>query len=225
MIKAVIFDLDGVIIDSKKHHFAAWKMFWAKRGVKHTKQDFLKHEGLPSSGVLIAMQGELGKRISRSEAKMLAKEKGGYYRQVAKGRLKPGKGARKLLSALRKAGIKTAIATACSKTNMDFAMRQINLGKYFGALLCSSDVKHGKPSPDVFLKAAMKLGVKPQSCAAIEDSNHGIAAAKRAGMKCIAVATTHKAENLKGADLVMKNLTRITLPVIERFEVIRRLEK
>lgn len=207
MIQAVIFDLDGVLIDSKKLHYLAWKKFWAKRGITHTWKDFMKFFGMDNKNIFPLIY----KNLSARKIDALGEEKERYYRQIAKGVLHPTNGTVALLESLKKSRYGIAIATSTPKSNISFVLKQTGLKKYFSAVICASDVKRGKPHPEIFLKAAKALGAKPQDCIVIEDSVHGIEAAKAAGMKCIALTTTHKPSELTKADMVVKDLSRLSV--------------
>lgn len=212
MIKAVIFDLDGVIIDTKELHYLAWKKFWAKRGIEHTYDDFIKKFGIPNQDIF----KELYENMGVDELNDLCEEKEVYFRELSEGKLMPMKGAAGLIKSLKKEGYKIALGTSCQKSNIEFIMKQIGLKAYFDVIVCAADIKSGKPNPEIFLKAAEMLNVKPLECVVIEDSLHGIEAAIRAGMKCIAVATTHSENELKNAFLVRQDLSKLSLADIKR---------
>ncbi len=211
MIKAIIFDMDGVIVDTKMLHFLAWEKFWGKKGIKHTFDDFMKNFGKDNKVIF----SEMYNGISEEEIEVLSREKESYYKEFAKGKIKPSPGAVELIRNLRRNNYPIALATSSPRHAVEFVIGQIKLEKYFDAIVTSSEVKFGKPEPEIFLKAAEKLAVKPEECVVIEDSLHGIEAARRAGMKCIAVATTHKEEELKHADLIRKDLSKVTVEDIK----------
>jgi beta-phosphoglucomutase-like phosphatase (HAD superfamily) len=102
------------------------------------------------------------------------------------------------------------MATSSTKSNISFIMQEAILKGYFDAVVCGSDVIRGKPSPDIFLKAAKKIKTAPRSCVVIEDSNHGLLAASRAGMKSIGVATSMKSSSLKHTNNIVKKTGEIT---------------
>ncbi len=207
MIKGVIFDCDGVLIDSKMLHFEAWKKFWAKRGIEHSYDDFKKNFGRSNFDIF----GQLYKEASEEEIKRLSDEKEEFYREIAAKNLKPVKGTVNLLKSLRQNGFKMAVATSAPGNLLNFIMDQLGIEEYFSAIVTASDVKHSKPDPEIFLNAAEKLGLKPNECIVIEDAIHGIEAAKKAGMMCIAVETSHFASELRKADLIRKDLSEVSI--------------
>ncbi|MCX7643542.1 MAG: HAD family phosphatase, partial [Armatimonadetes bacterium] len=133
-------------------------------------------------------------------------------REVARGRLVPLPGAMELIRGLKELGFKLVIASSTPKINIAFAIEQLNLGELFDAFVGAEDVRQGKPDPEVFLAAARKVGVPPERCVVFEDAVAGVIAAKRGGMKCVAVTTTNPRKSLQeaGADLVVDSLNELT---------------
>ena len=207
---AVLFDLDGVLIDSKEFHYKAWKKFWDRRGIKHTKKDFMKSFGMPNTEIFKEYFG----KINEEAIHKMSEEKEESYRQAAKGKLKVYPGSRKLLISLRKSHFKVALATSSPKSNIPFIMKETKFKGLFHAIINGSDIKKGKPNPEIFLKAAKKLKVMPKHCLVVEDSNHGLLAAKQARMRSIGVATSMKKSKIKYANLVIKDVSKISVSVI-----------
>lgn len=133
------------------------------------------------------------------------------YREIAAGRLTPLPGAMELICGLKEMGFKLAIASSTPKINIAFAIEQLKMGDLFDDFVGAEDVKHGKPDPEVFLKAAQKVGVMPKNCVVFEDAVAGVVAAKKGMMKCVAVTTTNSRLALQkaGADLVVDSLAEI----------------
>ncbi len=205
--KAVIFDLDGVIIDTKMLHYKAWKQFFNERGTAHSFAEFKRHFGKTNQLVF----EKLIPGLNQKQIAKLSSHKEALYRQLAIGSLKPTKGTVKLMKQLKKEGYKIALGTSAPAQNIQFTMDQIGIEKYFDAVVNGSDVKKGKPHPDIFLLCSKKINVAPENCTVIEDSKPGVEAAKRAGMKCIAVETTHTKKELSQADMTLKDMTKITI--------------
>ena len=139
----------------------------------------------------------------------LIKTKESIFRQMVSQDIKPLPGAIDLIIELKKRKISMAIASSAPLANIKCILNTLGIRQYFRAIIGEEDVTRGKPDPEVFLKAAEKLGVMPQKCVVVEDALQGIRAAKRAGMACIAVAGTYPAEALKEAELVISSLTDI----------------
>jgi HAD superfamily hydrolase (TIGR01509 family) len=142
-----------------------------------------------------------------------SERKEALYRQLAAGKLTPLKGAKELVRALKGAGFRLAIASSTPRQNIAFALEQIGMADVFDALVGAEDVTKGKPDPEVFLTAAKRLGVPPERCIVFEDAIAGVIAAKRGGMKCVAVTTTNPRDALveAGADLVVDSLSELSL--------------
>lgn len=215
MIKAVIFDMDGVLVDSERIHYLAYNKLLRKHGKEISKEYFKrKLFGVPAKQNFIKIFSEQGENIDETKSDELAKEKDKYYREISQSELTSFDGATELLKLLRKNGLKTALATSASKENVEMVIKKFGWENYFDAVVTADDVKKGKPDPEIFLKAGKFLGVNSQECIVIEDSKHGIEAAKKAGMKCIAVTTTHKKAELNAADLAIDSVKEIRIEKI-----------
>ena len=207
-IRAVIWDMDGVIADSGPYHLVAWQETLGKRGVKLTADDFRHSFGLRNDNII---RNILGKDISQGEVDAIATEKEAAFRRLAGGRIKALPGAFDLLKLLKDSGFGLAIASSTPAENIDMVTATLGIADYFQAIVTGHDVTEGKPHPQVFLLAARRLGVKPENCLVIEDAVAGVTAAKRAGMACLAVVNTHPRQNLSRADLVVASLEEVTL--------------
>lgn len=211
-IKAVIWDMDGVIADSGPYHLAAWQEILGKRGVKFTAGDFKHSFGLRNDNII---RNTLGK-ISQAEVDAIAREKEATFRRLAGRKIKPLPGALELLRTLKKEGFRMAIASSTSSENIELVTDTLGTADCFQAVVTGHDVTEGKPNPQVFLLAARRLGVEPTNCLVIEDAVVGVTAAKRAGMYCLAVTNTHPRQKLKEADLIVDSLEKVTIDDIKR---------
>jgi beta-phosphoglucomutase family hydrolase len=211
-IRAVIWDMDGVIADSGPYHLAAWQEIFGRRGVKFTAGDFQHSFGLRNDNII---RNTLGKEITQDEVETIAVEKEETFRRLAGGRIKPLPGALRLLKLLKKEGFRMAIASSTPAENIELVTGSLGIADYFRVIVNGHDVTEGKPDPRVFLLAAQRLGVKPEHCLVIEDAMAGVAAAKKAGMACLAVTNTHSRQKLKEADLIVDTLEKVTLKDIE----------
>lgn len=182
--KALIFDMDGTLVDNMPFHLRTW-VEWARgEGVD-----------LPEPELLSKTHGTIGEVVRRlfphvtSEAEVheLGEKKEAYYREAYRPHLKLIPGVAEFLEEARRKGIPMAVATAGDWTNVRFTLDGTEIRHYFPVIIAGEDVKHGKPHPEVFLKAAARLEVEPEDCLVFEDSPAGTEAARRAGMKAIVV--------------------------------------
>jgi len=211
--KAVIWDMDGVIADTGPYHLSAWQEVFRKRGIKFTEEDFKRNFGQKNDTIIRAA---LGEEISQSEIDSVAKEKEETFRSLAGQKIKPFPGAVELLQSLMKHGFKMAIASSTPIENIRLITGSFGIDNCFQSIVTGQDVTEGKPSPQSFLLAAQRLGVEPKNCIVIEDAVAGVAAAKRAGMRCLAITNTHPRQSLKQADLIVDTLEAVTVNDLEK---------
>jgi len=200
---AVLFDLDGVIVDSRPHHLTAWHRLAGEHRLEHAPDYFTQTFGLRNDAIL----GGLVPGITPGELARLADEKEALFRQAARGRVEALPGVRELLVALDSESIPRAIVTSTPRANLDLILDSLELAGRFQALVAEEDASKGKPDPEGFLVAAERLGIEAPRCVVIEDAPAGLRAAKSAGMRAIGVTTTHPAPDLADADLVVESLT------------------
>lgn len=212
-LEAVIWDMDGVIADTGRYHFQAWQdVFW-KRGIEFTIDEFNNHFGQRNDTIIqYAFKGN----ISPEELDKVAQKKEANYRERVTANVKALPGAVRLIKSLRQCGIKMAIASSAPPENIRLILGKLRIEKYFNAIVWGREVTEGKPSPQAFLLAAKKLNVVPESCVVIEDAMAGVAAAKRAGMKCVAVTNTSPGEKLSEADIVIDSLEKVNVERLAR---------
>ena len=210
-IRAVIFDLDGTLIDNNSFHLISWKRYLKNMGREISEEEYKMHiNGRTNKD---AVEYIYGRKMKEEEAMVYALEKEEIYRKLYKPLIKPVAGLLQFLHELEKRGIPMAIATSGIQVNIDFMFDNIPIKKYFSVVVNSSHIKHGKPDPEIYLKAASMLDVPPKRCLVFEDSVVGIQAARAAHMKVFAIATTHSKEELATADMVIENFN------IENFKV------
>lgn len=198
--KAVLFDLDGVIVDSRPHHLSAWHELARRHELRHDADYFTKTFGLRNDAIL----GGLG--VAPDAVARLAAEKEQLFRKAARGRVEALAGVRELLDALDNAAVPRAVVTSAPRENLDLILESLGIAGRFQALVAEEDASKGKPDPEGFLVAARRLGVEPAGCVVIEDAPAGLRAAKAAGMRAIGVTTTHPAADLGDADIVVESL-------------------
>jgi len=202
MIKAVIFDLDGVIVSTDDCHYEAWKKMADEEGIYFDKTINNRLRGVSRMESLEIVLERAEKEYSEEEKVQLAERKNGYYKEFIT-KLTPNDilpGAMENLEELRKNGIKIAIGS--SSKNTPIILKQIGLENYFDAVSDGNNIKNSKPDPEVFLKAADMLGISYGECMIVEDADAGIEAGKRAGMKTLSV------HGAKGADVEIDDLEK-----------------
>jgi len=207
-----IFDWDGVIIDSSAHHEESWERL-AREIAKplpagHFKRGFgMKNEFIIPQ--LLAWSSDL------DEIRRLSLRKESLYREVVKERgLAPLPGVTTWLRKLADANIPCVVGSSTHRENIELALEAIHLREFFTAIVSAEDVSHGKPDPEVFLKAAQKIDRPPERCVVFEDAHVGIQAARNAGMRVIAVATTNPLSDLTNADLAVERLDQLDIEKI-----------
>ncbi|MEI9921747.1 MAG: beta-phosphoglucomutase [Bacteroidota bacterium] len=199
MIKACIFDLDGVIVDTAHYHFLAWKRLGKELGVDVTEKDNEKLKGVSrmQSLQIILDMGKVGIAKERKEA--LADRKNEWFVEYVEA-MKPDEifpGVKQLISAMRKKGIKIALAS--SSKNAPRVVELLGIQSLFDVIVDGSMIIDTKPDPEIFLLTAQKLNIAPKDCVVFEDAEAGVEAATRAGMKCVGVGS----ENLGKANRVV----------------------
>jgi HAD superfamily hydrolase (TIGR01509 family) len=206
--KTVLWDMDGVISDSYRFHFDAWRKTFARRSLEFAAQDLIDLFGSRNDFIIGSVMGkQLPDRIVNS----MIREKEEAFRRQATGRIKPFPGVVALLDALKKGGFKSGLVSSAPMENIDLALGELNLTGAFDCIVSGQDVTESKPSPQIYLLAAEKLRSLPSDCVVIEDSPLGVKAAKTAGMKCVAVTNTHHREQLPEADKVFDSLEDVDL--------------
>ena len=211
---AVIFDMDGVIVDNMEYHKRAWGVFLEKYAPDIELEEFSRHFGKVNKDLLKIV---FKREITAEEESRFGEEKEAIYREIYADHIAPTPGLPGFLDSLKENSIKTAVATAAPRINMDFVFEKTGLRAYFDVLIDATEVTRGKPDPEIYLKAAQRLVCLPDSCLVFEDSFPGVQAARRAGMKVIALATSHPAESLKGAERVIKDFTEISLDAVRGY--------
>ncbi len=211
--KAIIWDMDGVIADTAPYHFKAWQQVFYKKGVSFTEADFRRNFGQRNDTII---RNVLGEEISQDEIDVIAREKEGDYRQRVNQNIKPLPGAVELLKLLKEHGFSLALASSAPVENIQLIIRGLSIKNCFQVIVSGREVREGKPSPQGFLLAAKKLDVSPGNCVVIEDAVAGVAAARRAGMRCLAVTNTHPRRRLAEADLVVDTLEDVTVADLEQ---------
>ncbi len=211
-LRAIIWDLDGVIVDSSEEHRRSWQQLAAEEGVAFTDADFWSTFGW-SNGAIIPRFWGAG--LSREQIDALANRKEVHFRALLRERIAALPGALELLQAAHEAGIKQSLASSAPVENIRLVSDLLGLHRWLDAVVSGDRLPRGKPAPDIFLLAAERLSVAPNHCLVIEDAPAGVAAAKAAGMRCLAVTTSHKAPALVGADRIVASLQDVNIAELE----------
>lgn len=204
-IQAVIWDLDGVIIDSADEHRRAWQRLARETGVTFTDADFWATFGKRNDDIIPQHWGN----VSKDQLQALADRKELYFREFIREAAAPLPGSMELMRGLHEAGFPQALASSTPIENIQLIRELLNLDQYLSALVTGESVARGKPAPDIFLKAASELHMLPPVCLVIEDAVAGVQAALAAGMRCISVAGDRDLPGLRAADLMVKDLIEI----------------
>ena len=218
----VIFDMDGVLVDSYRAHLESWQQAAGRFGVSMSEQDFARTFGRTSREVIRQLWPDrFGAESAAAEVAAFDVEKERMYREVLRRRFPEMDGAGELIRALHAAGFHLAIGSSGPAENVATVKECLRDGNLISATVHGGDVKRGKPDPEVFLTAAGKLGLEPGRCAVIEDATVGVEAARRAGMAAVALTGTASREALaERAHLVVASLRELTPTVIA--DVVRR---
>lgn len=201
--KAVIFDLDGTILDNNPFHLKSWIEYLKEIGREMTEEEFnAKLNGRTNKDVVKYLYGE---DLSEEEIWKHTNDKEALYRKMYKPHIEAVPGLLELLKLLHQQNIPMAIATSGIQANINFMFENVPIKQYFKKVVDSSFITHGKPNPEIFLKTAELLNIDPADCLVFEDAVVGVKAAQAAGMKTIAVLTTQTREELEIADLIIED--------------------
>lgn len=213
---AVIWDVDGTLVDTAEMHFIAWKHLCEELGRPFTREDFAATFGQRNPEIFQILFPD---RFSEQEVTDYSNAKEVLYREAAQEGVDLLPGVRSLLTSLKAAGFLQALGTSAPLTNADLILDVTGSRTFFKAISSAEDTQRGKPDPQVFQVAAQKLGVAPNQCLVVEDAVAGVQAAKAGGMKCIAVSFVghHPEEKLQaaGADLVVKTMENVDVQQIK----------
>jgi len=213
MFSGVVFDLDGVIVDSHPLHKRAWRGFLASVGkqVSESDLDFIL-EGRRRRDILIHFLGAL----SDTEVQQYGDKKDEYFRQ-ASSELEPVPGIVEFIRTVKKGGLRLAVATSASRQRAQWTLQQLKIADYFEVVVTGDDVVQSKPDPTIYRLAAQRLEVSPERLFAIEDSVCGVRSAKSAGLRCLGIATGQNVHPLimSGADRVVSTLVDLSLRDLE----------
>ena len=209
---AVIFDMDGVLVDSYRAHFESWRRLGRLHGLDMTEEQFAETFGRKSQDIITHLWPGCADEADVPE---WDQQKEQFYREILRADFPEMDGAGQLLRALDRAGVAMAVGSSGPPENVQVVRNCLTAGELLKVTVTGMDVTQGKPHPEVFLKASEKLGVPPKRCAVVEDAPAGIEAARRAGMAAIAITGTATREQLAPrAHLVVDSLRELTPRII-----------
>jgi len=217
MLRAVIFDFNGIIVDDEPIHFELFQRVFAEEGIPLTKDAYYaRYLGFDDRGAFSFGYHEHKRPLSQQKLAELVERKALYYQEAIRNHVAIFPGVKKLVADLAQS-LPLAVASGALRNEIETILRTANLIHHFNVIISAEDVERGKPEPDIFLKALAALNahngnaIQASECVVIEDSKEGIKGARRAGIKCLAVTNSHPAELLIDADAVVRTLETVTL--------------
>lgn len=209
-----IFDMDGTIVDNMTYHLQAFRVFNARHGVAMGDEEFLKKTSGKTNEDIMRLL--FGSGISGEAIAAFGSEKESLYRELYRPHMRLSRGLDVLLARLLERGVPMCVGSSAPDENIDLVLDGLNIRGHFRAVISSSQVKQGKPHPEVFLRAAAAMELSPSQCVVVEDAVIGVEAAHNAGMKVIAVAQIMPREALAKADLVVNDFTEVGVETFEQ---------
>jgi HAD superfamily hydrolase (TIGR01509 family) len=214
---AVIFDMDGVLVDSNPYHLRKWADFLDEHQIPYNPDD-LPNQILGQRNDT-AFRFFFGSQLSDGDILRLSEELEERFRQVFRPHAKPLPGLAVLVAELQRAEVPMAVASSAMAKNVEFIVEVLGFRSYFRCLVAGDEVTHPKPHPEIYLQTAERLGIDPACCVTFEDSFVGVESAKGAGMKCVAIASTFPLEELRErtrADLIVRSFEDVTLDTLRQ---------
>ncbi len=207
MIKGVLFDMDGVLVDSESYICKAAIMMFNELGISVLPKDFEPFAGMGENKYIGGVAEKYGIAVDIEQVKARTYK---IYGELVKGKLLPLPGAQNFITKCRNRGLKLALATSADRVKMEINLRETGLSPdLFESIITGLDVKKKKPFPDIYLKAAECLDLDPKNCLVVEDTFSGIKAGKAAGCKCLAVRSSVEEAKLKEADWICDSLLKV----------------
>jgi len=224
MLRALIFDFNGIIVDDEPIHFELFRRVLAEEGIELTEENYYaRYLGFDDRGAFSAAYRESGRSLEESLLTRLIGRKAVYYQTAIQNKVRIFPGVDKLIAALAPA-VPLAVASGALRQEIETILSTAGLLKHFSVIISAEDVNHGKPEPEIFLKALAALNAQVKNsdhiaaadCLVVEDSKEGIRGARRAGMKCLAVSNSHPAELLQEANAVVTSLEEVDLSLLQK---------
>jgi beta-phosphoglucomutase len=212
-IEAVLFDMDGVLVDSEAYICQAGMAMFAEKGYPVSAEDFLPFTGMGENRYLggVAEKNKIHFDLEKDKARTYE-----IYAELVRGKLSPLDGVHDFIGKCRKRGLKMAVASSADPVKVNINLEEIGLdSKLFQAVVTGLDIEHKKPAPDIFLKAAKLIGADPKRCLVVEDAISGVAAGKAAGARVLALTTSFSPGELSDADWITETLATAGDEVVE----------
>ena len=212
MLKAIIFDLDGTLVDSLPYHHESWRIFFKKNNIE--KNDFNEiYKNYKGGGTLELMTSVFGDIYTKDELEKMSDDKEVIFRDIYRSKIFPINGLRKFLDNLKKNNILLSIGSNAIRKNVLMTIKELGITNYFSSIICGDEVSKGKPDPEMYIKTLSNLKVNKNECIIFEDSIEGVTAAKNANIKAIGVTSSQSSEILKsvGAFKTIEDYTKISI--------------
>jgi len=207
MIKGVLFDMDGVLLDSEEYITRAGVLMFKEKGFSVQESDFKPFTGMGENRFLGGVAGKYGIPFDLEKDKARAYQ---IYDRITRGKLEPLRGVKDFIYRCREKKLKLAVATSADEVKMRINLRETGLKEeLFDTLVNGLEVEHKKPHPEIYLLAAKRLGLDPTGCLVVEDAISGMRSAKAAGCKCLAITSSFKAEEFDQADWIVPDLSEV----------------
>ena len=223
MLRAVIFDFNGIIVDDEPIHFKLFQKVLGEEAITLTEEVYYeRYLGFDDRGAFMAGFRENNRPLDCAKLQQLIDRKAEYYQDMIRNHVSIFPGVHSLVNSLAEK-LPLAVASGALRNEIETILTAAGLLDHFKVIVGAEDVTRGKPEPEIFLKAlaALNIGESAHSidaaqCVVIEDSKEGIRGARRAGMKCLAVTNSHPVALLKEANLIVKSLEEVTLPMLQK---------
>ena len=187
MIKGIIFDMDGTIVDSLPYHHEAWKIFFNENQVENFSEKLKDYKG---GGTLDLMKAVYGNKYSLKDLKSMSDEKEVIFREIYKGKINPIEGFKKFLIDIKSKHILVGLASNAVRKNVSLIINELNIFNDFDSIICGDEVNNGKPNPEMFNKTINRFNIKKDECLIFEDSLEGVKAAKNSGIKVVGISSS-----------------------------------
>ena len=214
-VKAVIFDMDGVVTNTMPDHFRAWKEIFKREGIAVTREDIYSREGQRGMDSVKEIFRDYDKTVDAETARRILRDKEKFFKKIVKRRFIPG--ARSFLKWSHKSDFHLALVTGTARHEV-YKILPMAIYSLFSVIITGSDVQNGKPHPEPFLKALEKLKIKASEAVVIENAPLGIRSAKKAGIACFALETSLSREYLKEADIIFSSFEALKRQVTFDFK-------
>jgi beta-phosphoglucomutase len=223
MLRAVIFDFNGIIVDDEPIHFKLFQRVLGEEGIVLTEEDYYaRYLGFDDRGAFVTGFREHSRPLSAEKLQKLIERKAVYYQEAIRNHVTVFPGVKNLVADLAQT-LPLAVASGALRHEIDTILKTLGLLDHFRAIVAAEDVTQGKPEPEIYVKALAALNarggngrpIEAADCVVIEDSKEGIRGARRAGMKCLAVTNSHPAELLSEATAIVKSLEDVKLNFLQ----------